>query len=152
MTLADVDLDSIERLLKYYDLQFKLIDDGLPIPGSYWGEPEAGIISSTVYARLDTPVHSVLHEACHLIVLPREQRALVHTDATDSVLEEDAVCYLQITLAQFLDDVGSKRLMQDMDSWGYTFRLGSAQRWYDEDAEDAKKWLTDHRIDSSPHL
>src|SRR5690606_36005409 len=42
----------------------------------------------------DTPVHSMLHEACHLIVLPPERRAAVHTDATDSVAEEDATCYL----------------------------------------------------------
>ncbi len=69
------------------------------IPASYWGEPEAGIIANNVYVRGDTPVHSLLHEACHLIVLPAEKRALVHTDATDSVPEEDATCYLQIVLA-----------------------------------------------------
>ena len=44
---------------------------GEPIPGSFWGDEEAGIIGNTVYARDDTPVHSLLHEAGHLIVLPR---------------------------------------------------------------------------------
>jgi hypothetical protein len=28
-----------------------------------------------------------------------------------------------------------------MDAWGYTFRLGSAARWFDEDASDARQWL-----------
>src|SRR5690606_12204828 len=105
------------------------VEDGAPIPGSYWGEPEAGIIGSTVYARADTPVHSMLHEACHLIVLPPERRAQVHTDATDSVPEEDATCYLQIVLAEALPGVGSTRLMADMDAWGYSFRLGSTRAW-----------------------
>ena len=50
-------------------------------------------------ARADTPVHSLLHEAGHLIVLPPERRAGVHTDATDSIAEEDAVCVLQALLA-----------------------------------------------------
>jgi hypothetical protein len=31
--------------------------------------------------------------------------------------------------------------MQDMDAWGYTFRLGSARAWFEEDAEDARTWL-----------
>ena len=71
------------------------VEDGAKIPGSYWGEPEAGIIASDVYVRADTPVHSMLHEACHLIVLPPQRRAAVHTYATDSVEEEDAVLVLQ---------------------------------------------------------
>jgi hypothetical protein len=28
-----------------------------------------------------------------------------------------------------------------MDAWGYTFRLGSAARWFAEDADDARRWL-----------
>ena len=89
------------------------------------------MIGSTVYARGDTPVHSLLHEACHLIVLPPERRALVHTDATDSDIEEDATCYLQIVLADALPGVGSERLMADMDAWGYSFRLGSTRAWFE---------------------
>jgi hypothetical protein len=61
----------------------------------------------------------------------------VHTDATDSVAEEDATCYLQIVLADALPGVGRERLMADMDAWGYTFRLGSARAWFEQDAEDA---------------
>ena len=89
----------------------------------------------------------MLHEACHLIVLPRERRVKVHTDATDSVAEEDATCYLQILLSERLPGVGSARLMADMDAWGYTFRLGSARAWFERDALDARAWLAAHVAD-----
>jgi hypothetical protein len=128
-------------LLARYGLALEAVADGLPIPGSYWGECEAGIIGPTVYARADTPVHSLLHEACHLIVLPAEKRALVHTDATDSIEEEDATCYLQIVLADALPGVGRERLMADMDTWGYTFRLGSTRAWFEHDSFDAQAFL-----------
>lgn len=128
-------------LLAQYGLTLEAVADDLPIPGSYWGECEAGIIGHTVYARADTPVHSLLHEACHLIVLPAEKRALVHTDATDSIEEEDATCYLQIVLADALPGVGRERLMADMDTWGYTFRLGSTRAWFEQDSTDAQAFL-----------
>lgn len=123
-----------------------------PIPGSYWGDPEAGVIGSTVYARNDTPLHSLLHEACHLVVLPPERRAAVHTDATDSIEEEDAVCYLQILLADQVFTGGSDRLMADMDAWGYSFRLGSTRAWFENDAENAAQWLRDHGLPDSPKV
>jgi hypothetical protein len=28
-----------------------------------------------------------------------------------------------------------------MDAWGYTFRLGSSQAWFENDADDAREWL-----------
>ncbi len=144
--LGDIRFDDAHTLLAAHDLRLHRVADGAPIPGSYWGEPEAGIIGSDVYVRDDTPVHSMLHEACHLIVLPPERRALVHTDATDSVPEEDATCYLQIVLAGQLPGVGSARLMADMDAWGYTYRLGSTKAWFERDAEDAKAWLVERGL------
>ena len=117
------------------------VADGEPIPGSYWGECEAGIIGHVVHARGDTPVHSLLHEACHLIVLPPERRAGVHTDATESIDEENAVCVLQALLADALPGVGRGRMLADMDAWGYTFRLGSAAAYVERDADDAWAWL-----------
>jgi len=135
-----------QALLARHGLVLRHVAAGQAIPGSYWGEPEAGIIASTVYVRDDTPVHSMLHEACHLIVLPPERRAQVHTDATDSVPEEDATCYLQIVLAGQLAGVGSARLMADMDAWGYTYRLGSTQAWFEGDAEDARAWLIERGL------
>ncbi len=98
-------------------------------------------------------MHSLLHEACHLIVLPPERRAAVHTDATDSIEEEDAACCLQIVLADELPGVGRARLMADMDAWGYSFRLGSARAWFEQDAENARQWLVERglrRADGRP--
>lgn len=141
LRLRDIGFDAPRALLAGYGLTLNAVDDGATIPGSFWGDDEAGIIGHDVYARDDTPVHSLLHEAGHLIVLPAERRAAVHTNATDSVEEEDATCYLQIVLADALPGVGRDRLMADMDAWGYTFRLGSARAWFEHDADDARAWL-----------
>ncbi|QII28235.1 hypothetical protein G6052_05620 [Stenotrophomonas maltophilia] len=144
--VGDIAFADAQHLLAAHELRLRHVAAGEPIPGSYWGEPEAGIIASDVYVRDDTPVHSMLHEACHLIVLPPERRAQVHTDATDSVPEEDATCYLQIVLAGHLAGVGSERLMADMDAWGYTYRLGSTKAWFEQDAEDARAWLIERGL------
>lgn len=141
LRVGTLDAVDIRAFLAHHDLEFVAVADGDPIPGSYWGDCEAGVIGSCVYARDDTPLHSLLHEACHLIVLPPERRALVHTDATDSDAEEDATCYLQIVLADELPGIDRERIMADMDAWGYTFRLGSARAWFERDAEDAREWL-----------
>ena len=141
LCLADIGFEPLATLLAGFGLELLMVPDRAPIPGSYWGEPEAGIIGERVYVRSDTPVHSALHEACHLIVLQPERRAQVHTNATDSIAEEDAACYLQIALAERLPGVGSARLMTDMDTWGYTFRLGSTRAWFEQDAEDTRHWL-----------
>lgn len=146
MRLADIAEDAARALLGRYGLALQRVADGISIPGSFWGDEEAGIIGATVYARGDTPVHSLLHEAGHLIVLPPERRAQVHTDATDSIEEEDATCYLQIVLADELPGVGRQRLMADMDAWGYSFRLGSTAAWFAQDAENARQWLVEHDL------
>jgi hypothetical protein len=142
LTLADTGFEAPTALLARYGLALVRVAEGEAIPGSYWGEREAGLIGTTVFARADTPVHSLLHEACHLIVMPPERRAAVHTDATDSVPEEDATCYLQILLADALPGVGRDRLMADMDAWGYSFRLGSTRAWFETDADDARAFLS----------
>lgn len=142
LCLSDIGFEAPAALLAGYGLTLHRVPDGAGIPGSYWGAPEAGIIGCDVYVRDDTPVHSLLHEAGHLIVLPADKRAAVHTDATDSVDEEDATCYLQILLAEQLPGVGSARLMTDMDTWGYTYRLGSTRAWFEQDAENARSWLS----------
>ena len=146
LRVADVPFAAASTLLATHGLALHLVEPDADIPGSYWGAPEAGVIGANVYVRADTPVHSMLHEACHLIVLPPERRELVHTDATDSVPEEDATCYLQIVLADDLPGVGSARLMADMDAWGYTFRLGSTRAWFEHDAGDARAWLAERGL------
>ncbi|MBP1472681.1 hypothetical protein J7I44_00080 [Frateuria sp. MAH-13] len=141
LRLADIGYEAPTALLARHGLALRRVPAGDPIPGSFWGDEEAGIIGTTVYARDDTPVHSLLHEACHLLVLPAERRSQVHTDATDSVEEEDATCYLQILLADTLPGVGRARLMTDMDAWGYSFRLGSTRAWFEHDAAEALAFL-----------
>jgi len=146
MRMAGLGFEPARALLARFGLELHRVNDGEPIPGSFWGDDEAGIIGCNVYARDDTPVHSLLHEAGHLIVLPPEQRASVHTDATDSVEEEDATCYLQIVLADQLPGVGRDRLMADMDAWGYSFRLGSTRAWFEHDAENAREFLRNREL------
>jgi hypothetical protein len=157
LTLGALARADLERLLSRYGLHLHWIADRQPIPGSYWGEPEAGIIGTTVYARADTPVHSLLHEACHVVCAPPDKRASIHTDASDCQREEDATCYLQILLGDAIPGVGRDRVMQDMDAWGYTFRLGSTRAWFEHDAEDARAWLQDRALlpgdaDAAPAL
>jgi hypothetical protein len=113
------------------------------IPGSHWGEPEAGLIGNRLFVRQDTPLHSALHEACHYICMTEARRQRLHTDAGGDDAEENAVCYLQIRIAEQLPGVGAERLCRDMDAWGYSFRLGSAWAWYRHDAEDARALLLD---------
>jgi hypothetical protein len=146
MRMAEIGFDAPAALLGRLGLQLQRVPIGEPIPGSFWGDEEAGIIGTTVYARDDTPVHSLLHEAGHLLVLPPERRLDVHTDATDSIEEEDATCYLQIVLADQLPGVGRVRLMADMDAWGYSFRLGSTQAWFEHDASEALKFLEERGL------
>lgn len=141
LRLADVGFEAPAALLAQHGLELVRVESDAPIPGSFWGEPEAGVIASTVYARADTPVHSLLHEACHLLVADPAKRASIHTDASDSLEEEDATCYLQIVLAEDLPGFGRARALADMDAWGYSFRLGSARAWFEHDAEDARRFL-----------
>ena len=53
---------------------------------------------------------------------------------------------LQILLADYLPEMGQARMLQDMDRWGYSFRLGSARAWFEQDADDARDWLIRHRL------
>lgn len=141
LRLADIGFEAPTDLLAGHGLELVRVAADAPIPGSFWGEPEAGVIASRVYARIDTPVHSLLHEACHLLVAAPVRRASIHTDASDSLEEEDATCYLQIVLADALPGFGRERALADMDAWGYSFRLGSARAWFERDAEDARRFL-----------
>ncbi len=141
MALAGVDRMAFAMLLSRFGLDLTLVAPQEDIPGSYWGGCEAGLQGDRLYARLDTPVHSVLHEAAHYICMSPERRVGLDRDAGGDDLEESAVCYLQILLADELPGVGREKLCADMDAWGYSFRLGSACAWFDGDAEDARAWL-----------
>jgi hypothetical protein len=146
LLVNSIDRTDLMLLLERYGLELKLVPAREPIPGSYWGEREAGLEGSNVHVRLDTPVHSVLHEAAHFVCMAPERRAGLDTDAGGDDAEESAVCYLQILWAGTLPNVGRDRLLRDMDDWGYTFRLGSAAAWFERDAADSLQWLKSHGI------
>lgn len=146
LRLADVNPDSVTRLLSYYGLSLKMIAAGIDIPGSYWGDEEAGLIANKLLLRGDTPLHSILHEACHYVCMDDSRRAGIDTDAGGDYAEENAVCYLQILLSEHVKSFGKERMFRDMDSWGYTFRLGSARAWFEKDAEDARSWLLHRQL------
>jgi hypothetical protein len=146
LLLGAVDRTAVAMLLERYGLMLVLLAPDEVIPGSYWGDCEAGLKADRLYARLDTPVHSVLHEASHFICMRPERRAGLDRDAGGDDLEESAVCYLQVLLAKEVRGVGTERAFGDMDAWGYSFRLGSARAWFESDAGDARDWLRQHGI------
>ena len=139
-------LEPLEKLLAVYGLGLERVGDTDPVPGSFWGEPEAGLIGNRLYVRRDTPLHSAFHEACHYICMDENRRRALDTNAGGSVAEENGVCYLQILLADTIDGVGRDRLMSDMDAWGYSFRLGSTRAWFEQDAGDARAFLEKHEL------
>ena len=141
LPLSALDLAAVRALLGARGLRLEMVDDAGAIPGSYWGEREAGLIGHTLYARADTPVHSLLHEASHYICMDDARRATLHTNAGGADVEEHAVCYLECLLADELRGYSRARCFADMDAWGYHFILGSAQAWFERDAEDAQTWL-----------
>jgi hypothetical protein len=139
--LRDLPPSSPLEFLSQLGLALALLRDDADIPASYWGSPEAGIIGNTIYSRADTPIHSILHTACHWLCMGDARRASVHTNAGGDDAEEVAVCYLQCLLAEEIPGYSRECVFRDMDLWGYQFRLGSARRWFEEDAEDAREWL-----------
>lgn len=152
ITTRQINLEDLQALLGRYGLCLSPVDDTQAIPGSYWGDSEAGLIGNTLYVRADTPVHSALHEACHWICMSPERRAALHTDAGGSDIEECAVNYLQGLLAEALPSYGREQLYADMDAWGYSFRLGSARAWFEQDADDARAWLLARGLITSDNL
>lgn len=146
LRLKDIDADDLGVLLTRFDLQLELVPGDAEIPGSFWGEEEAGLIGDRLLARPDTPVHSLLHETCHFICMDPARRDKLDTNAGGDYDEENAVCYLQILLADKLPGMDRTRMWEDMDQWGYTFRLGSAQRWFERDASEARCWLREHKL------
>jgi hypothetical protein len=140
------DRGDLGALLARYGIGITVVAADAAIPGSFWGDSEAGLVGSHLYLRADTPLHSALHEGAHYVCMTPERRAGLHTDAGGNTDEENAVCYLQIEWAAVLPNVGRSRICMDMDGWGYSFRLGSAAAWFERDAADARQWLLDHGV------
>jgi hypothetical protein len=138
---SDSDNRALSMLLDRYGLVLKVVDPGMEIRGSFWGDEEAGLVGNCLVVRGDTPLHSVLHEVCHYICMDKTRRGSLDTDAGGNYDEENAVCYLQLVLADKIPGFGREQMFSDMDTWGYTFRLGSARTWFEKDADDARSWL-----------
>jgi len=146
LTIATLDEKILSALLQRYSMQLQIVPPDQPIAGSWWGGTEAGLIGNKLLVRHDTPVHSALHEACHYICMDEVRRSTLHTNAGGNYDEENAVCYLQTLLADYLPPFSRQKSLADMDEWGYSFRLGSAQAWFEQDAEDACQWLQHHKL------
>lgn len=146
LTCAEISLTPLATLLSRYQLTGVAVAPQQPIPGSFWGGVEAGLIGNKLFFCSQTPIHSILHETCHYICMDNARRMRLHTDAGGDYVEENGVCYLQIILAAQLPQVGQARLLADMDSWGYSFRLGNSRAWFEHDAEDARQWLHQHHL------
>ena len=145
--LGDLDPGPVVGLLDRLGLAFTLVADGVPVPGSYWGAPEAGLAGAVLYARRDTPIHSLLHEAAHYACMSPARRVRLSGDAGGDDLEECAVCYLQVLLADELPaPMNRERMWQDMDAWGYSFREGNAAAWFAGDGRDARRWLLQQQL------
>jgi hypothetical protein len=159
LRLSDLPNGALERLVARYGLSLTWVPEGAPIPGSFWGDDEAGIIGPMLYVRPDTAAHSALHEFAHIVCMDPARRATAHTDAVSDDVEEEAVCYLQILMAEHLDGFGRERALADMQAWGYTFRVGSPADWFKGDADRAIDWLLgeglvqrgDDRLDPTFH-
>ncbi|HEX4052509.1 MAG TPA: hypothetical protein VHY19_16695 [Steroidobacteraceae bacterium] len=141
MRLAATDAGALRRLLERYGLCVQVLSEAAQIPGSYWGESEAGLQGDALFARPDTPLHSILHESAHYICMSSQRRARLDRDAGGDDAEECAVCYLQVLMAEALPGVSRAAICADMDEWGYSFRLGCTAAWFAQDAEDAHAWL-----------
>lgn len=146
LRLSSIDRLPLVRLLAGFGLDLRVVAPNAPIDGSYWGESEAGLRGNSLFARHDTPLHSILHETAHYICMSPERRAGLDRDAGGDDAEESAVCYLQLLLPDALAGVGRERLFEDMDAWGYSFRLGSTKAWFEQDAQDSRQWLERHGV------
>jgi len=143
---GDLTAESISALAARYGVEAVAIAAGAEIPGSFWGPPEAGLVGDKLYYRPDTPVHSLLHELAHVVCMDPARRGGLDTDAGGDDLEECAVCYLEVLLADELPPFGRARCLADMDAWGYSFREGRAASWFRGDGREAKAWLETHGL------
>jgi hypothetical protein len=146
LKIADLDRSELDALAAAYGMRVIDVEQGEPIPGSYWGESEAGLVNECLYVRADTPAHSALHELCHYVCMDDARRAQLATDAGGSDDEECGVCYLEVLLADELRGFGRARCLADMDAWGYSFREGSAAAWWIGDARFAREWLLERQL------
>jgi hypothetical protein len=138
--LADVGQVAVSTLLSVYGLSMTVIPADEEIPGSFWGDEEAGLIANELLVRADTPLHSILHEACHYICMDKTRREGLDTDAGGDYDEENAVCYLQVLLADHIAQFGRQRMFEDMDRWEHSKRaIDGLVRFVRESLDEAHR-------------
>ena len=142
LRVVDIGFDAPSALLARHGLELVHVGDGAPIPGSYLGRARGRHDRHRPCTPASTRrcIRYCTRPATCWSADPA-RRTSIHTDASDSLEEEDATCYLQIVLADALPGFGRERVIADMDAWGYSFRLGSARAWFEHDAEDARAFL-----------
>ena len=141
LSCAELAPESITALAARYGVEAVVVASDAEIPGSFWGAPEAGLVGDRIYFRADTPAHSLLHELAHVVCMDPARRGELDTDAGGDDLEECAVCYLEVLLADELPPFDHGRCLADMDAWGYSFREGRAATWFRGDGREARDWL-----------
>ena len=100
---GDIKLDELRHLLGKYGLAINVVENNDDIPGSWFGDSEAGLVDSQLFIHMDTPVHSALHESCHYICMDEARRKTLNTNAGGDYTEENGVCYLQILSSDTID-------------------------------------------------
>ena len=76
MLLIDaIDCGDLGALLARYGIGITVVAADAAIPGSFWGECEAGLVGSHLYLRADTPLHSALHEGAHYVCMTPASRS-----------------------------------------------------------------------------
>ncbi len=61
LKLSEIDHIKLARLPARYNLELIVVDNEEKIPGSFWGDSEAGLVSNKLYARLDTNAEDALN-------------------------------------------------------------------------------------------
>ena len=115
LRFSDIVKQELAEILAAYQIELRLTPLNQPIPGSFWGDEEAGLIGNQLYLNTTTPIHSILHEACHYICIDASRRESLDTNAGSDNDEENAVCYLQVLLSKKLPSMGQARMFRDMD-------------------------------------
>ena len=147
LRINGIDRVALAMLLARYGLELTLVAPQEVIPGSYWGDSEAGLIGHRIHARLDTPLHSVLHEAAHSICMTPERRAGLDTDAGG----DDAGGVRRVLSAGAAGRcaAGGRAASGCSATWtsGATASGWAAQQpGSNQDADDARAWLVKHGV------
>ncbi len=113
LRLASIDLDDARALLARYGLALECVADGAAIPGSYWGEPEAGADRHDgVRARRHAGAFAAARSRAPDRAAARKARDDPHRRHPIRSAEEDATCYCRSLLGDALPGVGRERMLR----------------------------------------